>query len=91
MMNLLKRLMLTILNFWKMIDRYYHCFLKTEDDVIDQLLYSSTNEEECKNYAQSVNNQLQEEGKYSSNFFFAYYQPWLKPHLILRQNRRFML
>ena len=58
-----------------MIDRYYHCFLKTEDDVIDQLLYSSTNEEECKNYAQSVNNQLQEEGKYSSNFFFAYYQP----------------
>lgn len=58
-----------------MMNRYYHCFLKSEDDVIDKLLYSSTSEEECKKYAQSVNYQLEEEGKYSSSFFFAYYQP----------------
>ena len=60
-----------------MIDRYYHCFLKTEDDVIDKLLYSSTNEEECKNYALSVNNQLQEVLDYLPQIDnpSAYYQP----------------
>ena len=42
----------------KMIERYYHCFQTTPDDVIPKMICSSIDEEECQEEADRINNGL---------------------------------
>ena len=41
-----------------MIERYYHCFQTTPDDVIPMMICSSIDEEECQEEADRINNGL---------------------------------
>lgn len=55
----------------KMIERYYHCFQTTPDDVIPMLICSSTNQQECEDEADRINSNLADRG-IPSNISYAY-------------------